>query len=45
LFDAIRRFEKMERIATHEFKQSDVVRNPLITKILQRYENPNEDRN
>jgi phosphate starvation-inducible PhoH-like protein len=45
LFDAIRRFEKMERIATHEFKQSDVVRNSLITKILQRYENPNEDRN
>jgi phosphate starvation-inducible PhoH-like protein len=45
LFDAIRRFGNMEQIGVHEFKDSDVVRNPLITKILQRYTNTNEDRN
>jgi phosphate starvation-inducible PhoH-like protein len=45
LFDAMRRFENMEQITTHEFKDSDVVRNPIITKILQRYDNQNENRN
>ena len=28
----------MESIETHEFKHTDVVRNPLITKILKKYE-------
>jgi phosphate starvation-inducible protein PhoH len=28
----------MDNILTHEFKDSDVVRNPLITKILQKYD-------
>jgi phosphate starvation-inducible PhoH-like protein len=38
LWDAIHRFKFMESILTHEFKDSDVVRNPLITKILQKYD-------
>lgn len=38
LWDAIKRFSEVENISTHEFKDSDVVRNPLITKILQKYE-------
>jgi phosphate starvation-inducible PhoH-like protein len=38
LWDAIKRFSDMESIETHEFKHTDVVRNPLITKILKKYE-------
>jgi phosphate starvation-inducible PhoH-like protein len=38
LWDAIHRFKSMDNILTHEFKDTDVVRNPLITKILQKYE-------
>lgn len=38
LWDAIKRFTDMESIGTHEFKDTDVVRNPLITKILKKYE-------
>lgn len=38
LWDAIHRFKSMDNILTHEFKDSDVVRNPLITKILQKYD-------
>ena len=38
LWDAIKRFTDMDSIGTHEFKDTDVVRNPLITKILKKYE-------
>ena len=38
LWDATHRFKSMDNILTHEFKDSDVVRNPLITKILQKYD-------
>lgn len=38
LWDAIHRFKSMDNILTHEFKDTDVVRNPLITKILQKYD-------
>jgi len=38
LWDAIVRFKDLERIGIHEFGDDDVVRNPLITKILKRYE-------
>jgi phosphate starvation-inducible PhoH-like protein len=38
LYDAIKRFGDMTEIATHEFRDSDVVRNPIITKILKKYE-------
>ncbi len=38
LWDAIKRFKDLDRISIHEFSDSDIVRNPLITKILKRYE-------
>jgi phosphate starvation-inducible PhoH-like protein len=38
LWDAIVKFKDLERIGIHEFGDGDVVRNPLITKILKRYE-------
>ena len=41
LWDAIKRFQEMDDVGTHVFKDEDVVRNPLITKILKRYEDSN----
>ena len=38
LYDAITRFKNVDSILCHEFSQRDVVRNPLITKILEKYE-------
>lgn len=38
LYDAINRFNSVDTILCHEFSQKDVVRNPLITKILEKYE-------
>jgi phosphate starvation-inducible PhoH-like protein len=38
LYDAIKRFGNLTEIGTHEFKDTDVVRNPIISKILKRYE-------
>jgi phosphate starvation-inducible PhoH-like protein len=38
LWDALSRFKNFDSISTHEFNQNDVVRNPIITKILQKYE-------
>jgi len=43
LWDAIRRHNKTEDVGVFEFKDEDVVRNPLITKLLKNYEN-NENR-
>lgn len=42
LYDAITRFNSINDIGTFEFDEKDVVRNPLISKILQKYD---EDRN
>ena len=42
LYDAITRFNYINDIGTFEFNEKDVVRNPLISKILQKYD---EDRN
>lgn len=42
LYDAITRFNFINDIGTFEFSEKDVVRNPLISKILQKYD---EDRN
>lgn len=42
LYDAITRFNHIKDIGTFEFNEKDVVRNPLISKILQKYD---EDRN
>ena len=39
LWDAISKFDNFDGIGTHVFSQTDVVRNPLITKILKRYDN------
>ena len=38
LWDAISKFDNFDGIGTHVFSQEDVVRNPLITKILKRYD-------
>ena len=38
LYDAITRFKSVDSILCHEFSQSDVVRNSLITKILEKYD-------
>ena len=38
LYDAITRFNFFNDISIFEFSQNDVVRNPLITKILKKYE-------
>ena len=38
LWDALKRFQNLNDVGTFEFKSDDVVRNPLIGKILKRYE-------
>ena len=38
LYDALQKFTNMSDVGVFEFKPSDVVRNPLISKILERYE-------
>lgn len=38
LWDALSRFKDFDLISVHEFNQNDVVRNPLISKILQKYD-------
>ena len=38
LYDAITRFNFIKDIGTFEFNEKDVVRNPIISKILQKYD-------
>ena len=38
LWDAFKRFKNMDDVGLFEFGDDDIVRNPLITKILKRYE-------
>ena len=38
LYDAIQKFKNMDDVGVFEFQAEDIVRNPLITKILKRYE-------
>jgi len=38
LWDAIKKFTNFDEISIHEFEQNDIVRNPIITKILKKYE-------
>lgn len=38
LYDAIQKFKGISDIGTHEFDSVDVVRNPIITQILKKYE-------
>jgi phosphate starvation-inducible PhoH-like protein len=41
LWDALQRFKSVDDVGVFEFGDNDVVRNPLITKLLKRYENSN----
>jgi phosphate starvation-inducible PhoH-like protein len=38
LYDAIKKFKGLDDVGVFEFDNKDVVRNPLIGKILKRYE-------
>jgi phosphate starvation-inducible PhoH-like protein len=38
LWDAMKRFQEFDNVGIHEFSDEDVVRNPIITRILKRYE-------
>jgi len=38
LWDALKKFNDVNDIGVFEFKQEDIVRNPLISKILKKYE-------
>ena len=38
LYDAVNRFQNMDGIGTYSFENKDVIRNPLISKILNRYD-------
>jgi len=38
LWDALKRFKDIESINTFEFDDKDIVRNPIITEILRRYD-------
>jgi len=38
LWDAIEKFKDLSDVGVFEFDNKDVVRNPLISKILKRYE-------
>jgi len=43
LWDAIEKFRDDQNVSTFEFKnKNDIVRNPLISKILQKYDNETE---
>ena len=38
LWDALKKFQSVEDIGVFEFKSSDIVRNPIISKILEKYD-------
>lgn len=38
LYDAVHRFQQLDGVGTYSFNTDDVIRNPLISKILKRYE-------
>ena len=38
LYDALNRFREIEKIGVFEFENRDIIRNPLISKILDKYE-------
>jgi phosphate starvation-inducible PhoH-like protein len=38
LWDAMKKFRDLPSVGVHEFGDGDIVRNPLITQILKRYE-------
>lgn len=38
LYDALRRFRDIDNVGVFEFENNDVIRNPLISKILEKYD-------
>jgi phosphate starvation-inducible PhoH-like protein len=38
LWDALERLKNMSEVGVHQFGDEDVVRNPIITELLKRYE-------
>ena len=38
LWDALERLKNMSEVGVHQFGDEDVVRNPIITELLRRYE-------
>ena len=38
LYDALQKFKDIDDVGTFEFNDKDIVRNPLIGKILQKYD-------
>jgi phosphate starvation-inducible PhoH-like protein len=43
LYDAIQRFGGVKDVGIYDFKNAKNVRNPLISKILEKYEDENRD--
>jgi phosphate starvation-inducible PhoH-like protein len=38
LYDAMRKFTDLDEVGTYDFKNEDIIRNPIISKILKKYE-------
>lgn len=38
LYDATNRFKNLDKVGTYDFKTDDIIRNPLISKLLDRYD-------
>jgi len=38
LYDATIRFKNLDKVGTYDFKTDDIIRNPLISKLLDRYD-------
>ena len=38
LYDAMSKFTDLDEVGTHDFKNEDIIRNPIISKILKKYE-------
>ena len=38
LYDATIRFKNLDKVGTYDFKIDDIIRNPLISKLLDRYD-------
>jgi phosphate starvation-inducible PhoH-like protein len=38
LYDAMNKFSDLDEVGTYDFKNEDIIRNPIISKILKKYE-------
>ncbi len=43
LYDALQRFQNVSNIGVYDFKNAKNVRNPLISKILEKYDEENRN--